>query len=150
MKAGLRNTSGRDPEVTLKLQHWMREIGFVYVVVKTFLLPVKSWPLDPEDRLLGKFTRMDNEMVVQSSVKLLLAGGLAHEELPDFKAAVKWSLGVANMRGYWRGRSLFPAHFYHTGALISCADTDANLRTEYIIHGRKPAPGEVPQAPTVA
>lgn len=104
LKAGLRNAKGRDPAVTLKLQHWMREIGFVDVVQKPVLVPINSWPLDPEDRLLGQFTRMDNEMVVESSVKLLLAGGLAQEELPDFKAAVKWSLGDAKMRGYWKGK----------------------------------------------
>lgn len=107
LKAGLRNARGRDPAVTLKLQHWMREIGFVDVVEKMVLVPINSWPLDPEDRLLGQFTRLDNEMVVESSVKLLLAGGLAQEELPEFKAAVKWSLGDAKMRGYWKGKDAF-------------------------------------------
>lgn len=106
LKAGLRNSRGRDPEVTRKLQHWMREIGFVDVVENPVLLPVNSWPSDPEARRLGQFTRLDTEMVVESSVKLLLAGGLTQEELPDFKADVKWSLGDARMRGYWRRRSL--------------------------------------------
>lgn len=109
LKAGLRNSRGRDPGVTRKLQHWMREIGFVDVVEKPVLAPINSWPLDPGDRRLGQFLRLDNEMVVESSVKLLLAGGLAQEELHDFKAAVKWSLGDANMRGYWTGRSPFDA-----------------------------------------
>lgn len=105
LKAGLQNARGRDPGVTRKLQHWMKEIGFVDVIEKPVLAPINSWPLDPEDRRLGQFLRLDTEMVVESSVKLLLAGGLTQEELPDFKAAVKWSLGDANMRGYWIGTS---------------------------------------------
>lgn len=106
LKAGLHNATGRDPEVVRKLQHWMREIGFVDVVEKQILDPVNGWPLDPEDRRLGQFTRLDTDMVVESSVKLLLAGGLTEAELPEFKAAVKWSLGDEDLRGYWIRRSL--------------------------------------------
>lgn len=103
LKAGLRNARGRDPGVTRRLQHWMREIGFADVVERKILAPINSWPLDPGDKVLGQFLRLDNEMVVESSVKLLLAGGLTQEELPEFKEAVKWSLGDAGMRGYWTG-----------------------------------------------
>lgn len=100
-KAGLRSATGRDPEVARQYKDWMREIGFVDVVERQGLSPINSWPIDPEDRLIGQFARMDAEKVVDSSVKLLLAGGMTEEELPSFKAAVKWSLGDCNMRGYY-------------------------------------------------
>lgn len=105
VKAGLRSATGRNPEVALLYSKWMKEIGFVDVVERPCLIPINSWPLDPEDQLLGKFVRLDIEKVVDSSVKLLLAGGLVQEELPAFKEAVKWSLGDCNMRGYYVGRS---------------------------------------------
>lgn len=101
MSAGLRSINGRDPFVTRKLKGWMGEMGFVDVVEERVLKPVNSWPLDPDDSRLGRFTRLDTEKVVDSSVKLLLAGGLTQEDLPKFKAAVKWNLGDDNMRGYW-------------------------------------------------
>lgn len=119
LKAGLRNAQGRDPAVTHKLQHWMSEMGFVHVVAKQVLAPINSWPLDPEDRRLGQFLRLNNEMAVDSSVKLLLAAGLTEEELPEFKAAVKWSVGDKHMRGYWKGRFfLGPLHFFQTQTLF--------------------------------
>lgn len=105
-KAGLRSATGRSPEVALLYANWMKEIGFVDVVEKPCLVPINSWPLDPDDQLLGKFVRLDTEKVVDSSVKLLLAGGMTQEELPAFKEAVKWSLGDCNMRGYYVGRSI--------------------------------------------
>lgn len=104
-KAGLRGVTGRKPEVALEYAQWMREIGFVDIVERPCLIPINGWPLDPDDQLLGKFVRMDIEKVVDSSVKLLLAGGMIQEELPSFKEAVKWSLGDCNMRGYYIGES---------------------------------------------
>lgn len=105
-KAGLRSATGRSPEVALLYAGWMKEIGFVDVVERPCLAPINSWPLDPDDQLLGKFVRLDTEKVVDSSVKLLLAGGMTQDELPAFKEAVKWSLGDRNMRGYYVGRSI--------------------------------------------
>lgn len=105
IKAGLRTALGRDHGVTLKLHDWMRDTGFVDVVERQVLWPINSWPSDPEDRRLGQFTRLDTEKLLESSVKLLLAGGLTQEELPDFQAEVKWSFGDPNLRGYWRGES---------------------------------------------
>lgn len=101
MRVGLHNVKGRDPDVTRKLKGWMGEMGFVDVVERRVLMPVNGWPLDPDDSRLGRFLRLDTEKVVESSVKLLLAGGLTEEALPRFTAAVKWNLGESHMRGYW-------------------------------------------------
>lgn len=106
MKRGLWNAVGRDIAVALKYKQWMAEIGFTDVVEKPVLCPVNSWPLDPVDREIGHFCRLDMERALDSTVKMLLAGGLTQEELPAFKESVRWSLGDRNLRGYFIGKSI--------------------------------------------
>lgn len=105
MKAGLWNAVGRDFTVALKYKQWMAEIGFTDIVEKPILCPVNSWPLDPADREIGNFFRLDLERALDSTVKLLLAGGLTQEELPAFKESFTWSLGDRKLRGYFISKS---------------------------------------------
>lgn len=144
-KHGLRSATGRDPDVARMYRQWMVDVGFVDVVERPVLGAINSWPLDPEDRLLGHFSRMDMEKVVDSSVKLLLAGGMTQEELPLFKTALTWNLGDCNMRGYWIRRSHCSIPF---SVYISAFDLYTSFAqvltqtydiTDYIIYGRKPA-----------
>lgn len=75
---------GKDPWATRKYRRWMAEIGFVDIVEKQILCPVNGWPLDPEDRLLGHFTRLGGDKGILGSVKLMVAAGMPQEEIPAF------------------------------------------------------------------
>lgn len=103
MRLGLRNATGRDTTVPRRYKEWMTEIGFVDIVERPLLVPTNSWPLDPEDRLVGHFTRLGTEKVVPGTTKLMLAAGMTQEELPEFFESVQWSLGDARLRGYYIG-----------------------------------------------
>lgn len=103
-KVGMLKTTGRDIGISRKYQSWMTEIGFVDVTEKPILVPINSWPLDPDDQFIGHFSRRNVGKVVESSFKFLLAGGMTEAELPSFQDDVKWCLGDTMMRGFWIGR----------------------------------------------
>lgn len=101
-KAGLRNTKGRDPDVTRNLQGWMRELGFVDVAQRIIPTSLNDWSLDPVDKRIGTLNRRNMKLLVGASTKLVTAGGLPQEEWPVFEKAVQHNLGEDNMRGYWK------------------------------------------------
>lgn len=105
MKQGMWNAKKRDLAVPRRYKTWMREMGFVNVVERPLLVPVNSWPVDPADKLLGQFSRMTMEKVIDSSVKMLIAAGLKQEEVPEFLQSCKWSVGHAHLRAYYISKS---------------------------------------------
>lgn len=69
-------------------------------------MPINGWPLDPVDKEIGQFAHLDAEKFVPGTVKILLAGGMTQEMLPDFLAAVKYDFADAKLRVYWVGEYL--------------------------------------------
>lgn len=98
---GVWNHAGRDVTVARKYKTWMREIGFTEIVEKVLLCPTNGWPLDPDDKLLGQYTHLDTQRLLDSSVKLLALAGLTQEELPGFIESVKYSMADIDLRGYY-------------------------------------------------
>lgn len=139
MRLGLWNATGRDTTVPRKYKQWMTEIGFVDVVEKPLLLPINSWPLEPEDRLLGQFTRLDAEKGLVGTTKMMLAAGMAEEELPEFFESVRWSLGDARLRGYHIGEFGIPFWpFTSQAANRSGQCLIYEIFLAFCVYGRKP------------
>lgn len=97
--AGLTSV-GRDPLAARKYRRWMEEIGFTDVVERQLLCPVNGWPLDPEDRLLGRWMHLDSQKGVPGMVKVLLASGMPQGEIPAFLEEVRVNLADVKMRAY--------------------------------------------------
>lgn len=96
---GMKNL-GRDISVAHKYKQWMEEVGFTDIVEEKILCPLNDWPLDPEQRALGKIYREHAEVGVGSMVKLLLAAGAKMDEIPQIQEGVNKALSDTNLRAY--------------------------------------------------
>lgn len=91
---------GRDFQAPRKYARWMREIGFVDVVVKEILAPINTWPLDPLDRIIGACHTLNVKKGVNGLVKLFEAAGMPAEEIPSFTEEVCETVTLGTLRAY--------------------------------------------------
>lgn len=71
---------GKDLHSGRKLKNWMVETGYVDVVEQQFFVPLNQWPLDPVDKELGSWCRLNWLKFLGGTKKLLAAGGVPLEE----------------------------------------------------------------------
>lgn len=81
-------------------KQWMIEAGFQDVVEEPFYAPVNAWPLDPHDRAIGNWVCMDLLRLVPATTKLMLASGMAVEQIPTFQEEVCECVTRKSMRVY--------------------------------------------------
>ncbi|CAN8095503.1 unnamed protein product [Discula destructiva] len=91
---------GRDLTTANKFRGWMIEAGFVDVVEKVVLVPVNGWPINSRDSWLGKWFSLDVLRFLDSSRKLLLAGGIPAEQIDGFLEDVRHSSLDPRLRAY--------------------------------------------------
>lgn len=78
----------------------MVDIGFVDVVEKTFLVPVNGWPIDPADKEIGNWYCLNFLKFAGAFTKLLEAGGLPTDEIPQFQDQLRYDFTSQHMRVY--------------------------------------------------
>lgn len=91
---------GRDFEGPRKYKDYMVDIGFVDVVEKTFLVPVNGWPIDPADKEIGNWYCLNFLKFAGAFTKLLEAGGLPTDEIPQFQDQLRYDFTSQHMRVY--------------------------------------------------
>lgn len=91
---------GKDFQAPLKYKQWMIEAGFVNVVAEQRLVPLNGWPLDPDDRLLGKWHSADMVKFIPATTKIMQASGMAVEDVPEFHERVLECATRLSMRVY--------------------------------------------------
>lgn len=91
---------GRDFCAPYHFKEWMIEAGFVDVTKLTILVPLNAWPLNPEDKMMGRWFCSVVLKFLDGSSKLLEAGGMPREEIPGFLDQVRENLTDLRMRGY--------------------------------------------------
>lgn len=91
---------GRDFQAPLKYARWMKEAGFVDIVVKEILAPVNAWPLDPLDRVIGGWYSLDVQKGVKGLAKVLEAAGMTPGDIPAFTDEVCENVTMRTLRAY--------------------------------------------------
>lgn len=94
-------TRGKDFRSGRRLRGWMAAAGFAGVEERQFLVPLNAWPLDPADKVIGRWSSLDYLKFLGGTTKLLAAAGMPLEEIPGFLDRVKEDIMDPNMRVYW-------------------------------------------------
>lgn len=94
-------TRGKDFRSGRRLRGWMAAAGFAGVAERQFLVPLNAWPLDPADRVIGRWSSIDYLKFLGGTTKLLAAAGMPLAEIPGFLSRVGKDIMDPNMRVYW-------------------------------------------------
>lgn len=82
----------------------MIEAGFVDVVEEQRLIPINSWPVTREDKLIGSWQSLNFLKLAGGLGKMLQAAGFPQEDLPKFQEQFRHDVTWAQMRVYFPGR----------------------------------------------
>lgn len=92
---------GRDFDAPKKFKKWMLEAGFVDVVEEQRLIPINSWPVSREDKLIGSWQCLNFLKLSGGLGKMLQASGFPSEDLPEFQERFRHDVTWAQMRVYF-------------------------------------------------
>lgn len=85
----------------------MTEAGFVDVVEEQRLIPINSWPVSREDKLIGSWQCLNFLKLAGGLGKMLQAAGMPPEDLPKFQEQFRHDVTWAQMRVYFPSKSIF-------------------------------------------
>ncbi|KAH8660063.1 S-adenosyl-L-methionine-dependent methyltransferase [Xylariales sp. PMI_506] len=74
--------AGRDIEVILKYEGWLKEIGFTNITVRQFLVPTGGWHHDPHLKKIGEYNLQNmSEGIRGIGWKMLRSAGMSPEAI---------------------------------------------------------------------
>ncbi|KAK7980457.1 hypothetical protein PG989_012914 [Apiospora arundinis] len=92
---------GRDALSCLRVEQWLKELGFVDVHRVEGLLPTSSWPREKRWNLVGKYMTEDLYMGLDGiSRRLLTAAGLHTAQINEFLPLVRADIRNTNIHAY--------------------------------------------------
>ncbi|KAK1466663.1 methyltransferase [Colletotrichum cuscutae] len=87
--------------VAPRIGAFMKDDGFVNVQVRSYKVPVGSWPLDKIKRLLGRYMRsVTEDFLGAAASKPLAALGMERTEIEVFLASVRNAIKDPNLHAY--------------------------------------------------
>lgn len=91
----------RQFRIAHRIERWMKDVGFVDVVQRTYKIPVNTWPTDKRLNDLGKWSESNwLEALSGWSYKPLLALGWSKPEIEVFLVDVRKSIQDRNVHAY--------------------------------------------------
>ncbi|KAK8075061.1 S-adenosyl-L-methionine-dependent methyltransferase [Apiospora hydei] len=93
---------GRDVKGVPRLKVWLTEAGFIDVVEKLVLCPINPWPLNPEDRVLGKYAQRSAwDAMEAATLKVFPHAGMTAEQTKELLGEARKELMDENWRAYY-------------------------------------------------
>lgn len=92
----------------------MIEAGFVDVVEEQRLIPINSWPVNREDKLIGSWQSLNFLKLAGGLGKMLQIAGFPQEDLPKFQEQFRHDVTWAQMRVY------FPSKWSKLPSKVMC------------------------------
>lgn len=86
----------------------MIEAGFVDVVEEQRLVPINSWPVSREDKLIGSWQSLNFLKLAGGLGKMLQNAGFPQEDLPKFQEQFRHDVTWAQMRVYFPSKWFIP------------------------------------------
>ncbi|KAM0282371.1 hypothetical protein ACHAQH_003050 [Verticillium albo-atrum] len=96
------NMAGRPMDMSPKLEGWMKDAGFVNVVVHMFKWPLNNWPRDPHYKELGSwcFTNIDDNLEGLTMAMFTRILGWTKDETVLFCSRVRKQLRDRRIHAY--------------------------------------------------
>lgn len=111
----------------------MIEAGFVDVVEEQRLIPINSWPVTREDKLIGSWQSLNFLKLAGGLGKMLQSAGFPEEDLPKFQEQFRHDVTWAQMRVYFPSKwsMSFPQIVYKLFMFCMCNPANGNQSLLY-------------------